>query len=109
MNDRHACGFLTPVQIPTDPVREAINCAFLADETEVVRLLLAIARFEPDAEDRVNQRARSLVSAVRARRSDQGLLDAFMQMVKIFFLSLKFKTPAEMWFPLELTPQQTSH
>jgi RHH-type proline utilization regulon transcriptional repressor/proline dehydrogenase/delta 1-pyrroline-5-carboxylate dehydrogenase len=62
-----------------DPIRDAINRAYLADETEAVSVLLAKARLDPDAENRVSQRARSLVSAVRARRAEQGLLDAFMQ------------------------------
>jgi len=79
VSDLQACDFLTSGQAPNDSVREAINRAYLANETEAVRSLLAQARLDPAAEDRVNQRARSLVGAVRARRADQGLLDAFMQ------------------------------
>ena len=62
-----------------DPLRDAIDRAYLADETEIVNMLLAEVQLSPDVENRINQRARSLVSAVRARRADQGLLDAFMQ------------------------------
>jgi len=62
-----------------DPLRHAIDRAYLADETEIVNMLLAEVQLSPDVEKRINQRARALVSAVRARRADQGLLDAFMQ------------------------------
>jgi RHH-type proline utilization regulon transcriptional repressor/proline dehydrogenase/delta 1-pyrroline-5-carboxylate dehydrogenase len=79
VSDLQTLDFLSSGQVPSDPVREAINRAYLADETETVRLLLAKARLDPEIEDRVNQRAQSLVRAVRARRADQGLLDAFMQ------------------------------
>ena len=79
MNEHGACGFLTSSQCPVDPMRDAINRAYQADETEIVSSLLATARLGPEAEDRVTQRARSLVSSVRARRAEQGLLDAFMQ------------------------------
>jgi len=79
VNDRRVCDFLIPTQLPSDPLRDEINRQYLADEAEAVRKLLAEARFDPDSEDRVNSRARSLVSSVRERRAEQGLLDAFMQ------------------------------
>jgi RHH-type proline utilization regulon transcriptional repressor/proline dehydrogenase/delta 1-pyrroline-5-carboxylate dehydrogenase len=79
VKDRRACDFLISSQIPFDPMRDAINRAYQADETETVNSLLARARLGPEAENRANQRARSLVSSVRARRAEQGLLDAFMQ------------------------------
>ncbi len=41
--------------------------------------LLAEARLEPAAQARVDQRARSLVQAVRDRKAEQGLMEAFMQ------------------------------
>jgi RHH-type proline utilization regulon transcriptional repressor/proline dehydrogenase/delta 1-pyrroline-5-carboxylate dehydrogenase len=63
----------------SDPLRDAIDRAYLADETEIVNMLLAKVQLSPDVENRINQRARALVSAVRARRAEQGLLDAFMQ------------------------------
>jgi RHH-type proline utilization regulon transcriptional repressor/proline dehydrogenase/delta 1-pyrroline-5-carboxylate dehydrogenase len=62
-----------------DPLRGAINRAYLADETEIINLLLAKVQLGPAAENRISQRAQGLVSAVRARRAEQGLLDAFMQ------------------------------
>jgi RHH-type proline utilization regulon transcriptional repressor/proline dehydrogenase/delta 1-pyrroline-5-carboxylate dehydrogenase len=79
VDDWRACDFLISSQYQGDPGRDAINRAYLADETESVRLLLAKARLDPDAEGRVDQRARSLVGAVRAKRAERGLLDAFMQ------------------------------
>jgi RHH-type proline utilization regulon transcriptional repressor/proline dehydrogenase/delta 1-pyrroline-5-carboxylate dehydrogenase len=79
VNERRACDFLISGQNPVDPRRDAFNRAYHADEAETISLLLARARLDPDAEGRANQRARSLVRAVRARRAEQGLLDAFMQ------------------------------
>jgi RHH-type proline utilization regulon transcriptional repressor/proline dehydrogenase/delta 1-pyrroline-5-carboxylate dehydrogenase len=62
-----------------DPLRDELDRTYHADEAEAMRLLLAEARFDPRAEDRVNRRAQSLVAAVRERRREQGVLDAFMQ------------------------------
>ena len=62
-----------------DPMRDAINRAYLADETETVNVLLAKLQLVPEVENRISQRAQGLVSAVRVRRAEQGLLDAFMQ------------------------------
>jgi len=60
-------------------LRDAINRAYLADETEIVNALLAKLQLGPEVENCISQRAQGLVSAVRARRAEQGLLDAFMQ------------------------------
>ncbi len=79
MNDGQACEFLISDPIQPDTLRDEINRLYHANEAEVVRLLLAEARLDPEAEDRVNNCARSLVRAVRARKAEQGLLDAFMQ------------------------------
>ena len=62
-----------------DPMRDAITRAYLADEAEIVNLLLANLQLGPEVENRISQRAQGLVSAVRVRRAEQGLLDAFMQ------------------------------
>jgi RHH-type proline utilization regulon transcriptional repressor/proline dehydrogenase/delta 1-pyrroline-5-carboxylate dehydrogenase len=59
--------------------RHAIDDLYHADETPVVGSLLAAARMEPAARERVNLRARGLVQSVRDRREERGLLDAFMQ------------------------------
>jgi RHH-type proline utilization regulon transcriptional repressor/proline dehydrogenase/delta 1-pyrroline-5-carboxylate dehydrogenase len=63
---------------PLDPPREAINQAFLADETAVVEALLGEPLWDAAAERRIQDRARDLVSAVRRHRRHQGSLDAFL-------------------------------
>jgi RHH-type proline utilization regulon transcriptional repressor/proline dehydrogenase/delta 1-pyrroline-5-carboxylate dehydrogenase len=73
------CDFLVDGQFPDDPLTGRVNRTFHEDEAESVRRLLAQARFDPAAEDAVNHRARSLVSAVRGRQAEQGVLDAFMR------------------------------
>jgi RHH-type proline utilization regulon transcriptional repressor/proline dehydrogenase/delta 1-pyrroline-5-carboxylate dehydrogenase len=79
VNDRQVCDFLNP-EIPTpDLSREELDRSYLADETRLVKKLLAAARLEPAAAVRVNQRACSLVKTVRAKKAEQGVLDAFMQ------------------------------
>jgi RHH-type proline utilization regulon transcriptional repressor/proline dehydrogenase/delta 1-pyrroline-5-carboxylate dehydrogenase len=79
VNERPVCDFLISDQYPRDSIRDGINRLYHADEEETVRSLLAEATFDPAAAGRVNRRARSLVAAVRAKRADQGVLDAFMQ------------------------------
>ena len=79
MNDRQVCDFISSELATPEPLRAEIDRHYHADEASLVKKLLASARLEPAAADRVNQRARSLVSAVRAKKSEQGLLDAFMQ------------------------------
>jgi len=71
--------FLKPGGISHDPLREAMNRAYHADEEECVLSLLRVAQFEPDAASRVSQRAALLVNQVRTRKADQGVMEAFMQ------------------------------
>ena len=71
--------FLISDLAETNVYRDAIDSLYHADETEVVEDLLAQARMEPAAEGRIKQRAQGLVQAVRDRREERGLLDAFMQ------------------------------
>jgi RHH-type proline utilization regulon transcriptional repressor/proline dehydrogenase/delta 1-pyrroline-5-carboxylate dehydrogenase len=59
--------------------RDQIDSLYHASETEAVASLLAEARFEPAAKKRINDRAQALVQAVRDRKEERGLLDAFMQ------------------------------
>lgn len=66
------------VTTPVDPLRHAIQRAFLADETACVRRLLDRARAGDAAHTRIFERARRLVLAVRARRREVGGLDAFL-------------------------------
>jgi len=79
VNDRQVCDFLHSELATPEPLRAEIDRHYHADEACLVKKLLASARLEPAATGRVNQRARSLVSAVRAKKAEQGLLDAFMQ------------------------------
>ncbi len=79
MNDRQVCVFINSELVTPEPLRAEIDRLYHADETSLVKKLLASVRLELAAADRVNQRARSLVSAVRAKKAEQGLLDAFMQ------------------------------
>jgi RHH-type proline utilization regulon transcriptional repressor/proline dehydrogenase/delta 1-pyrroline-5-carboxylate dehydrogenase len=66
-------------ELPTlDPLRAAINDAFLADETASVEALLPQAEIDADANARVAERAHKLVIAVREQSKAQGGLDAFM-------------------------------
>ncbi len=62
-----------------DAARDTINRLYHADETELVGQLLAEATLEDEAVGRVDRAARTLVSRVRARKQDQGALEAFMQ------------------------------
>ena len=62
-----------------DPLRAAITAAWVRDETEHVRELLAQAR-QPDADRAAIQATASdLVRRVRARAKDQGAIEAFMR------------------------------
>ena len=79
MHDRQVFDFLKSDPVMPDSLREAVDRDYLADETSLVQELLAAARLEPSATERVNERARRLVTAVRARKAEQGLLEAFMQ------------------------------
>jgi len=79
VKDRQVCDFLNAELLTPDLYREELDRSYLADESRLVKKLLAAARLEPAAADRVNQRACSLVKTVRAKKAEQGVLDAFMQ------------------------------
>ncbi len=65
--------------MPLLPDRSAIAQQLFADETVLVRKLAAEVQMTADEQRRVAERARELVSAVRAGRRRQGGIDAFMQ------------------------------
>ena len=71
--------FLAAEMPDGDPLRDAINRHYHADEASLVEQLLADAGLEPRAAARVQQRAQELVRRVRARKEEQGALEAFMQ------------------------------
>ena len=79
MSDQRKSDFLITSPVPANPLRDAINRFYHADETDVVGSLLSRVHFEPAVEEQIDRRAQSLVASVRARRDDRGLLDAFMQ------------------------------
>jgi len=79
VSDQRKSDFLVSSPEPANPLRDAINRSYHADETEVVGSLQSRVHFEPVVEERIDRRAQSLVASVRARRDDRGLLDAFMQ------------------------------
>ncbi|MGO1120080.1 bifunctional proline dehydrogenase/L-glutamate gamma-semialdehyde dehydrogenase PutA [Rhodovibrionaceae bacterium A322] len=60
------------------PLREALRADMLADETAIVTRLVAEAELAPHMQDRIADRARNLVKAVRTTRTRQGGIDAFM-------------------------------
>jgi len=62
-----------------DAKRLAINALYRADEAQVVRRLLRVARLDPEQHKAVTRRARGLVKSVRAARLDRGGIDAFLQ------------------------------
>jgi RHH-type proline utilization regulon transcriptional repressor/proline dehydrogenase/delta 1-pyrroline-5-carboxylate dehydrogenase len=79
VNSQQVYEFLVAENKPSAALRDAIDRLYDADESTVVRALLSEARLEPAAQGRVDTRARALVQAVRDRKADQGLLEAFMQ------------------------------
>ncbi|MFI4986558.1 MAG: bifunctional proline dehydrogenase/L-glutamate gamma-semialdehyde dehydrogenase PutA, partial [Alphaproteobacteria bacterium] len=64
--------------LPAEPAWAALAASYRADESEVVERLLAELTLPSDALDRIAERARALVAAVRRARVGQGGLDAFL-------------------------------
>lgn len=79
MTETRAFDFLKSPNLDMNPLRRAINESYHADEAQLVLQLLERARLDPEAVARVSQRAEFLVSQVRARKSNQGVMEAFMQ------------------------------
>jgi len=76
-----AIGGLISPELPATPapLRAAITAAWLRDESEHVRELLAQARLPADEQARAQLLAEDLVKRVRARAQDQGAIEAFMR------------------------------
>ena len=70
--------FRTPLP-PASPLRAAIRKAVRPDETEAARRILEIAAIPAEARERIAERARNLVAAVRRERHGKGGIDAFLQ------------------------------
>jgi RHH-type proline utilization regulon transcriptional repressor/proline dehydrogenase/delta 1-pyrroline-5-carboxylate dehydrogenase len=79
VNDQKNCDFLVSDCSAQDLHRQAIDQGYHADETATVAALLKAASLDEAQSDRINRLAQSLVTAVRVRKDEQGLLDAFMQ------------------------------
>ncbi|WMJ67578.1 bifunctional proline dehydrogenase/L-glutamate gamma-semialdehyde dehydrogenase PutA [Stenotrophomonas sp. 24(2023)] len=73
-------ALLSP-ELPASPTpfRQAITDAWLKDETQHVRELLAQARLPADEQAKVQALAADLVGRVRVRAKDQGAIEAFMR------------------------------
>ena len=63
----------------SDPLREAITAAWLRDENEHVRALLAATAFAPAEREAIERTAVDLVERVRKRAQQQGMIEAFMR------------------------------
>jgi RHH-type proline utilization regulon transcriptional repressor/proline dehydrogenase/delta 1-pyrroline-5-carboxylate dehydrogenase len=68
-------------EFPADaaPLRERITAAWLRDETEHVAELLSVARLPTEESSIIERNAAGLVQRVRARATDQGVIEAFMR------------------------------
>ena len=79
MNDHHVREFLITEAVAENPHRTRIDRLYHASEEETVSALLELAQLEPAIRERINDRAQRLVQAVRDRKDERGLMDAFMQ------------------------------
>jgi len=79
MSDSTEYTFLEARPPARSDARDAIFRQIHADENEVVDRLLDRVELNEEARRRVQLRAGRLVGAVRARREEQGALEAFMQ------------------------------
>jgi len=71
--------FLIPGTLNDGPLRDEIYRLFHSQEAEVVGQLLQNIRLDDAGRERVKKSARDLISRVRARKDEQGVLEAFMQ------------------------------
>src|SRR5688500_8280940 len=96
-SDTHSAGLMTAIpqaasglaadapilspELPIEPAprRGATTAAWMRDETEHVRELLAQARLPAGDQAKAQALAADLVSRVRARAQDQGAIEAFMR------------------------------
>ena len=62
----------------TSALRQALRDVYRADETELVNQLIERARFTPEEQQRILERARPLVQKVRDSRLKTGGIDAFL-------------------------------
>ena len=79
MNTDRVRDFLIVDSARLDPLYAVIHELYHGDEEKAVLGLLQQAQLTPDAAAAVQQRAEDLISSVRKRSEEQGVLDAFMQ------------------------------
>jgi RHH-type proline utilization regulon transcriptional repressor/proline dehydrogenase/delta 1-pyrroline-5-carboxylate dehydrogenase len=79
MTTSNQFSFLAPSQPERDAQRIAMDKAFHAEEATLVDVLLSQLPITPEANERVQTRARQLVLAVRERSEHKGALEAFQQ------------------------------
>src|SRR5579862_114262 len=70
---------MPPMDQPVPPLRARLRANYLRDESGAVAELLAVARLEPDAARRVQERARSLVENVRTRQKAVTGMQSFLR------------------------------
>ncbi|MBV9373828.1 MAG: proline dehydrogenase family protein, partial [Alphaproteobacteria bacterium] len=63
---------------PVPPLRAAIRASCRTDESEAAQRILAAAQLPAEMRDRIAEKARSLVAAVRRERLGKGGIDAFL-------------------------------
>ena len=64
---------------PHNKALDVMNSYYLKDETDVVNELLELAKLSDSAQQRVQDRARLLVQAVRKNQSKKTGIEAFLQ------------------------------
>ena len=62
----------------SSPLRAALREAYRADETRIVEVLIDKARFTPEQQQRIFERARPLVQTIRDKRLKTTGIDAFL-------------------------------
>lgn len=79
MSEPQKFDFLITGAAKNAHLRDEINALYHAEEAALVKRLLQSVRPDAETSERVNQAARDLISAVRERKHEQGVLEAFMQ------------------------------
>jgi RHH-type proline utilization regulon transcriptional repressor/proline dehydrogenase/delta 1-pyrroline-5-carboxylate dehydrogenase len=65
--------------MPSEPLRQAISAAYLADENKIAAERIAQARLSAAEEQATSALARQLVTRIREEGNKRGSVDAFMQ------------------------------
>ena len=79
MSRAQTYDFLIARSSENNDLRAGINRLYHVDEAELIGQLLDSIKLDAAATARVNTAARHLISQVRSRRHEQGVLEAFMQ------------------------------